>query len=49
MNDHEQKRFDQLYQRHVRALKLRGYAVSTIDVYARAASGGIFRLPAGSD
>jgi len=36
MNDHEQKHFDQLYQRHVRALKLHGYAASTIDVYARA-------------
>ena len=36
MNDHEQKRFDKLYQRHVLALKLRGYAASTIDVYARA-------------
>ena len=36
MNDHEQKRFNQLYQRHVRALKLQGYAASTIDVYARA-------------
>jgi integrase len=36
MNDHEQKRFDQLYQRHLRKLKLHGYAASTIDVYARA-------------
>ncbi len=36
MNEHEQKRFDQLYQRHVLVLKLRGYAASTIDVYARA-------------
>ena len=36
MNDHEQKRFDKLYQRHLLALKLRGYAASTIDVYARA-------------
>ena len=36
MNDLEQKRFDQLYQRHVLVLKLRGYAASTIDVYARA-------------
>ena len=32
----EQKRFDALYNQHVRALKLRGYADSTIDVYARA-------------
>jgi hypothetical protein len=36
MNDHEQKRFNQLYQRHVRALKLHGNAASAIDVYARA-------------
>ena len=36
MNDLEQKRFDQLYQRHVLVLKLHGYAASTIDVYARA-------------
>ena len=36
MNDLEQKRFNQLYQRHVLVLKLRGYAASTIDVYARA-------------
>ena len=36
MNDHEQKRFNRLYQRHVLVLKLRGYAASTIDVYARA-------------
>ena len=32
----EQKRFDRLYQRHLRALKLRGFSKSTIDVYARA-------------
>ena len=36
MNDLEQKRFDRLYQRHVLVLKLRGYAASTIDAYARA-------------
>jgi integrase len=36
MKPNDQKHFDQLYQRHVRALKLRGYAASTIDVYARA-------------
>lgn len=36
MIDSEQKRYDQLYQRHVRALKLWGYAASTIDVYSRA-------------
>jgi integrase len=32
----EQKRFDKLYNRHLRALKLQGYSASTIDVYARA-------------
>lgn len=32
----EQKRFDALYDQHVRALKLHGYSDSTIDVYARA-------------
>jgi len=32
----EQQRFDTLYVRHLRALKLRGYSASTIDVYARA-------------
>jgi integrase len=32
----EQKRFDELYQRHLRALKLQGMSASTIDVYARA-------------
>ncbi len=51
MNGHEQKRFDRLYQRHVRGLKLRGYAASTIDVYARAVRRlvRLFRLPAESD
>lgn len=32
----EQRRFDQLYQRHLRLLKLQGKSDSTIDVYARA-------------
>jgi integrase/recombinase XerD len=36
MKPTEQKRFDQLYQRHLRALKLQGMSASTIDVYARA-------------
>ena len=36
MKPTEQKRFDQLYQHHLRALKLQGMSASTIDVYARA-------------
>ncbi len=36
MKPSEQKRFDRLYQRHLRALKLQGMSDSTIDVYARA-------------
>jgi len=32
----EQQRFDTLYAQHLRALKLRGYSASSIDVYARA-------------
>lgn len=32
----EKQRFDALYDRHLRALKLHGYSASTIDVYARA-------------
>ena len=36
MEANEQTRFDILYARHLRALKLRGYSASTIDVYARA-------------
>ena len=36
MNASEQKRFDALYKKHLRALKLHGYSASTIDVYARA-------------
>ena len=31
----EQKRFDGLYEQHLRALKLQGYSASTIDVYSR--------------
>jgi len=37
MKSSEQTRFDTLYQRHLRALKLQGMSDSTIDVYARAA------------
>ncbi len=36
MKASEQKRFDALYKKHLRALKLHGYSVSTIDVYSRA-------------
>ena len=36
MSTTEQCRFDTLYHRHLRALKLRGMSDSTIDVYARA-------------
>ena len=36
MKPSEQKRFDHLYQRHLRALKLRGFSKSTIDVHSRA-------------
>lgn len=32
----EKQRFEALYNRHLRALKLHGYSASTIDVYARA-------------
>ncbi len=32
----EQKRFDALYEQHLRGLKLHGYSDSTIDVYSRA-------------
>ena len=35
MNSAEQTRFDGLYRRHLRALKLQGMSDSTIDVYAR--------------
>ena len=36
MEPSEQSRFDDLYQRHLRMLKLQGKSDSTIDVYARA-------------
>lgn len=36
MKASEQKRFDTLYKKHLRALKLYGYSARTIDVYARA-------------
>jgi len=36
MHADEQARFDTLYQRHLRALKLQGLSASTVDVYARA-------------
>jgi len=36
MEANEQTRYDTLYVQHLRALKLRGYSASTIDVYARA-------------
>ena len=36
MNQAEAKRFDDLYRRHLRALKLQGKAVKTIDAYSRA-------------
>ncbi|VAW69070.1 hypothetical protein MNBD_GAMMA09-1628, partial [hydrothermal vent metagenome] len=36
MKPNEQKRFDSLYKKHLRALKLQGMSDSTIDVYARA-------------
>jgi integrase/recombinase XerD len=36
MNPSEQSRFDELYQRHLRLLKLQGKSAKTIDVYARA-------------
>ena len=36
MDPSEQRRFDELYQRHLRLLKLQGKADKTIDVYARA-------------
>jgi len=36
MKSSEQTRFDKLYKRHLRALKLQGLSDSTIDVYARA-------------
>jgi len=36
MNSREQNRFDDLYDRHLRALKLQGLSDKTIDAYARA-------------
>ena len=36
MKPSEQKRFDALYEQHLRGLKLHGYSASTIDVYSRA-------------
>ena len=36
MESSEQSRFDDLYQRHLRRLKLQGKSDKTIDVYARA-------------
>jgi hypothetical protein len=36
MNKKELKRFNQLYQRHLRLLKLKGKARKTIDAYSRA-------------
>ena len=36
MTPEEEKRFDVLYERHGRALKLHGYAKRTIDSYSRA-------------
>ncbi len=35
MDPAEQSRFDELYQRHLRLLKLQGKSHKTIDVYAR--------------
>ena len=32
----EKKRFDALYHRHLRAMKLQGLSENTIDAYARA-------------
>ena len=36
MNKAETRRFNQLYQRHLRLLKLQGKAEKTIDAYSRA-------------
>jgi len=36
MNKSEQKRFDELYRKHLRALKLQGMSAKTIDAYSRA-------------
>jgi integrase len=45
MNKSEQKRFDELYRKHLRALKLQGMSDKTIDGYARA----VRRISAGFD
>ena len=39
MEPTEKAPFDSLYQTHLRALKLRGFSESTIDVYSRAVDG----------
>ena len=36
MKANEQSRFDDLYKRHLRVLKLQGMSEKTIDAYARA-------------
>ncbi len=36
MKPEEERRFADLYERHVRTLKLKGYAKQTIDSYSRA-------------
>ena len=36
MNKKETKRFNELYERHLRLLKLQGKSQSTIDAYSRA-------------
>jgi hypothetical protein len=36
MNPTETKRFNELYQQHLRMLNLRGKSLKTIDAYARA-------------
>ncbi|MGL1931323.1 MAG: phage integrase N-terminal SAM-like domain-containing protein [Desulfotalea sp.] len=36
MNASESKRFDDLYERHLKLLKLQGKSISTIDCYSRA-------------
>jgi len=36
MNEFEQKRFDELYRKHLRALKLQGMSGKTIEAYSRA-------------
>ena len=38
----EPARFDELYNRHLRTLKLRGMSDKTIDSYARAVSAPLF-------